>query len=84
MKIVIVDSYVETVGTGIVGKEITDVEYEAILAAIERKPKAEPGYQYRLRADTLEWILVELPPAPEDEDISPEEAMEILMGGGGE
>lgn len=48
------------------------------------QPSAPNGFIYKLRADTLEWTLVELPPVPEDYEISPEEAIEILMGGGTE
>ena len=29
------------------------------------KPCAPDGYTYKLRADTLEWELVELPPEPD-------------------
>lgn len=70
------------IGSGDV--EIAKAEYESIKEAASLSPTAPSGYAYKLRADTLEWVLVELPPAPVDEEISPEEAMEILMGGGSE
>ncbi len=38
-------------------------------------------YTYKLRADTLEWELVELPPEPEPE-LTSEEALDIILGGG--
>ncbi len=45
---------------------IAKERYDAILSLFHAKPEAEDGYDYMLRADTLEWELVELPPS-EDE-----------------
>ncbi len=77
------NDYIICVGTGIAGEEITEEEYNIILASIESAPKAPSGYEYRLRASDLEWELVELPPEPEPE-LDPEEALSILLGGDGE
>ena len=63
----IVDGYVYTVGTGRGFTEITQAEYNNLLGIITSVPTAPDGYAYRLRADTLEWELVELPPEPEPE-----------------
>lgn len=68
-----VDSdFIVSVGTGSGGEEITESEYSEILAAIGNKPTDPDGYTYKLRADTLEWELVKLPPVepepPTDED----------------
>lgn len=64
-------------------QEISQEEYNAIMLAISSKPKDPAGYTYRLRADTLEWELVELPPEPEPEPTTEDkaEAYDILIGG---
>lgn len=57
----IVNGYLEGVGTngGNDVDAITESEYDALKALICSKPEAPDGYVYRLRADTLEWELVE-------------------------
>lgn len=62
--------------------EISNEEYETIMQKIRSKPTDPEGYQYKLRADNLEWELVELPPEPEYEptDADKAEAYDILMG----
>ncbi len=53
----------------VVAIEKNDGQYEEILRLINHAPQsAMDGYVYMLRADTLEWELVELPPMPEPED----------------
>lgn len=59
------DGYIVVVGTGIGGTEITAEEYAEIMKAIDNSPTAPTGYEYKLRADNLEWELVELPPQPD-------------------
>ena len=49
--------------------------------AIASVPSAPDGYAYRLKADTIQWELCELPPVPEDDEITAEEALEIIRGG---
>lgn len=44
--------------------DLTQEEYFRIKAMFAEKPPAADGYDYRLRADTLQWERVELPPAP--------------------
>ena len=61
-------------GEGNCGKE----EYDSLEAMFLERPEAPEGYWYLLRADTLEWELVE---APEDDDVDDAEAIEILLGG---
>jgi hypothetical protein len=68
------------IGTGVGGEEITNEEYEHILSVIRNCPTAEPGYQYRLKAD-LAWELVEAPAADTDPEISDAEALAIILGG---
>lgn len=76
------NGYILAIGTRIAGEEITEAEYNAILSRINSAPTAPSGYTYKLRADTLEWELVELPPMPAPE-LTDEEALEILLGGDG-
>ena len=75
---VISDGYVMSLhiinGTGNCEK----AEYETLEGLFAERPPAPEGYQYYLRADNLEWELVE---APEDDEIEDSEALEILLGG---
>ena len=76
------DNYIIAIGTGPGGTEITETEYNSILSVIQSRPTSETQ-GYRLRAD-LTWEAYDLPPEPEpsDEDeISDEEAFNILIGG---
>ena len=65
--------YLIAVGTGIGGTEITEAEYNNLIAVIRNKPISESGYDYRLKAD-LTWELYELPPVPAAEDEDANEA----------
>lgn len=69
------NGYIVSVGVNIVGEEITEEEYNAILSRINSVPTAPSGYTYKLRADDLEWELVELPPEPDpgEEDATAED-----------
>ena len=76
------NNYIIAVGTGAGGTEITEAEYNAILAIIQNRPNAD-GKGYRLKTD-LTWEEYDLPPEPEpsDEDeLSDVEALNILLGG---
>lgn len=76
------DNYIISVGTGSGGTEITETEYNSILSTIQSRPISDTQ-GYRLRAD-LTWEAQDLPPAPEpsdDDEISNEEAFNILIGG---
>lgn len=75
---VVLDGFIGAVVIG-GGTAIPETEYNEILDKIHNKPLAPDGYTYRL-TEGLEWVLVELPPIPED-DVSADEAMEILFGG---
>lgn len=55
------DGYIDGCGTGILGKEIIESEYNRIFDIIKNIPQAPQGYQYRLRESNLEWELIELP-----------------------
>lgn len=62
------------------GEEITETEYNEILHMLRSKPTAEKGFAYRLTAD-LEWELYEVPVEETEDEITEEEALEILLGG---
>lgn len=76
------DDYILAIGTGLGGIEITETEYNSILSTIQSRPVSDTQ-GYRLRAD-LTWEAYDLPPEPEpsdDDEISDEEAFNILIGG---
>ena len=79
----IIQNYsVTAIGTGPGGTEITESEYNDIMAIIQSCPKAE-GKGYRLKTD-LTWEEYDLPPEPEpsdDDELSDAEALNILLGG---
>lgn len=76
------NNYILAIGTGYGGTEITEAEYNEIMAIIQNHPIAE-GKGYRLKAD-LTWEEYDLPPVPkpsDDDEISTDEALNILLGG---
>lgn len=78
---VVCNGYILGVGIANIGN-ITEEEYNEITGIFRSAPVAPSGYTYKLRADTLEWELVELPPEPEPEPTVEDkaEAYDILMG----
>ena len=79
------DSIIIAIGTGHGSEEITESEYNEIMAVIQNRPQAD-GKGYRLKTD-LTWEEYDLPPEPEpsDEDeLSDAEALDILLGGANE
>lgn len=76
----IINGHVTAIGTGKGSVEITEAEYNSILAVIHNRPTAEEGFDYRLTAD-LQWELYEVPIAEESDEITDEEALAILLGG---
>ena len=76
------DVYILAVGVGVGGMEISAAEYREILSIIQNCPIAE-GKRYRLKAD-LSWEEYDMQPVPEpsdDDEISTDEALNILLGG---
>lgn len=70
-KIIVVNGYViATADTPFDSDENAD----AVEQILQRQPTAPEGYIYKLRADNLEWELVELPPV-EPEPLTDEEAL---------
>lgn len=76
------NGYILSVGTGRRGgTEISEAEYKTILEAIHAKPEATGTTDYRLR-DDLTWEAYEVePPEPEADELGPDEALEIILGG---
>ena len=76
------DGYIVAIGTGGGGVEITEAEYESILAVIQNKPARTETTDFHLLED-LTWQEYERidPPPDDDEEASPEEVLEILLGG---
>ena len=78
---IINNSFVEAIGIGFDGLEITVEEYNGISDMIDNRPTPPEGYDYRLRED-LTWELYELPPIdPVDDEIDDSEALAIILGG---
>lgn len=74
------NGYIVAVGTGGMGDEITESEYNEILSVIHNKPKATDTTDYLLRED-LTWEAYEIEPPDPDTDIPDEEALAIILGG---
>ena len=76
------DNYILTIGTGYGNDEISEQEYNEIMSVIRSCPN-EKGKGYRLKTDLM-WEEYDLPPVPEpsdDDEISTDEALNILLGG---
>jgi hypothetical protein len=74
------DGYIMSIGTGNGGTEITEAEYNEILAVIHNKPAATETTDYRLRED-LTWEEYPIDPPDPDPEIDDTELLNILMGG---
>lgn len=77
---IIQNGFLECVGQGLDGEEITEQEYNDLLAIIRNKPADPEGYIYRIN-EANEYVLVEAPPAPPEAPLSADELVEILLGG---
>lgn len=76
----IVDSdYIVAIGKGNSGTEITELEYNEILAVIRNKPQDTATIGYKLKTD-LTWESYEKEPQPEP-DLSADEIVNIIFGG---
>lgn len=73
------DGFITSIGTGAGQVEITQEEYDSILAVIQSRPIPDAGFDYRLRED-MTWELVERP-IDDDPELSEQEAMDIILGG---
>lgn len=77
---VIENGYVLGAGQGNGGIEITKLEYNEILSAIQSKPAGTETTDYLLRED-LTWEEYEIDPPEENPDIDDAEAFDIIFGG---
>ena len=76
------DGYIVAIGTGGGGVEITESEYSSILDVIRDKPARTDTTDHHLRED-LTWEEYErIEPPDDDEEASPDEVLQILLGGG--
>lgn len=73
------NGYILAIGTGGGGAEITESEYNTIMAVIQQKPKWENNTDYHLKAD-LTWEPYERIPEEPSDEATPEELMEMLEG----
>lgn len=74
-------NHIIAIGTGQGGTEITEAEYNNIMSIIQARPQAE-GKDYKLKSD-LTWEEYDLPvvEVSDDDEISNDEALDILLGG---
>ena len=74
------NGYIDMCGKLWSGVPISDSEYNKIREAFAAKPQSTDGFAYRLRADTLEWELVELPATePDESEVTAEEIAEAIQ-----
>ena len=57
---IIYNGYIQRIGIGNGGIEISQEEYENLIQIINNKPIAESGFVYKLKED-LTWELCEMP-----------------------
>ena len=65
---VVNDGYIIAVCKNCGKIKITESEYNELLSIIHNRPTPPSGYDYKLKANTLEWELVELPEPSDDTD----------------
>lgn len=73
------NGYILSISTGLGQQEISQAQYEELLACLMARPAAPQGKGYRLKED-LTWEVYDLPVCV-GQEISNREAMEILLGG---
>lgn len=76
---IIENGYILAIGVGNNGTEITESEYNEIMAVIHQKPTRGETTDYRLK-ENLTWEAYEVPPLPEPEP-DDSELLSILLGG---
>lgn len=75
-----IGGYLASVGTGSGGTEITESEYNDLLSIIHNRPIPQTGFDYKLKADTLTWELVELPePIDTDDEATESDYIDALQ-----
>lgn len=71
--------YIQSVGTGNGGEEVTEERYHEVLSVILAKPQETETVDYRLKTD-LTWEKYPVDPPDPDSEIDDSEALGILMG----
>ena len=74
------NGYILAIGIGGGGTEITETEYNTIMAVIRQKPVWENDTDYHLKTD-LTWESYERIPEEPSDEIDADEALDILTGG---
>ena len=70
------DGYIQAIGTGFGGEEISKVEYDSIMSVVKTVEHSHDKC-YRLKED-LSWELYELPIVEEDEEATAEDYQNAL------
>lgn len=73
------NGFIVAIGTGGGGVEITESEYESIMAVIQSKPARTETTDYHL-TESLEWVEYERIDPPDESEPSAEELVKILLG----
>lgn len=76
------NGYITAIGIGGGGTEITEIEYNTIMSAIQDKPPRTATTDYHLREDLLWEEYERIAPDPAEEELGAEEALQIITGGG--
>ena len=74
------DGCIVAIGTGGGGTEITETEYNAIMAVIQGKPARTETTDYHLLED-LTWEEYAIDPPDPDPELDDSEALSIRLGG---
>lgn len=76
---IVQDNYILSIGIGSgIGEAIEEIEYLNILSVINSRPESVEGIDYKLNTD-LQWESFEVP--IQEKQISPENALNIILGG---
>jgi hypothetical protein len=80
----VVDGYIQLVGasSGEIANQITEDEYNEILAVIQNKPARTETTDFRLKED-LTWEAYQIDPPDPDPELDEAEAFDIIFGGAG-
>ncbi len=73
------NGYITAIGTGGGGTEITEQEYNTIMAVIQNKPPRTETTDYHLKEDVT-WEAYERIDPVEDDEVDGDEALGILLG----
>lgn len=74
---IISGGYIVGIGNGSGFTEISETEYNELLAIIQSKPTAPTGFGYRLTT-SLEWEQYELPPVEVDDTATEQDYLAAL------